>query len=194
MSEDAPERSGDDASAEPGEADPASRDAWTDGGQPVQAGQMSSDRRKYLKYLIALAVGIPVALEAGTFFGLLQGQVGDEQGLSVGEDLLAETSRPETVDTLAVAGGTFELSVTVENTGDVDYGVSISEVKLSNGETLSGDASVGPIAPGDTATLAGEWSLPDGVTPTALVVTAREYRDGTAEVVAASTVDLAFDG
>ncbi|WP_227132944.1 hypothetical protein [Halorubellus salinus] len=186
MSEDALERSTEDAGSEP-------RDPRTDGGQPVQAGQMTGDRRKYLKYLIALAVGIPVALEAGTFFGLLQGQVGDEKGLSVGEDLLAETARPETVDTLAVADGTFELSVTVENTGDVDYGVSISEVKLSNGEALSDGASVGPIAPGETGTLAGEWSLPDGATPTALVVTAREYGDGTAEVVAASTVELAFD-
>lgn len=192
MSEDAPERGRDDAGVESDEA--ATRDPWTDGGQPVQAGQMTGGRRKYLKYLIALAVGIPVALEAGTFFGLLQGQVGDEKGLSVGEDLLAETSRPETVDTLAVGSGTFELSVTVENTGDVAYGVAVSEVKLSNGETLAGDASVGPIAPGDTATLAGEWSLPEGATPTALVVTAREYGDGTAEVVAASTVDLAFDG
>lgn len=197
MSEDAPERARGDADVESDtdvEADePEPGDAWTDGGQPVQTGQTTGGRRKYLKYLIALAIGIPLALEAGTFFGLLQGQVGDENGLSVGEDLLAETARPETVDALAVANGTFELSVTVENTGDVPYGVAVSEVKLSNGETLPGDASVGPIAPGDTATLAGEWSLPDGVAPTALVVTAREYRDGTAEVVAASTVDLAFD-
>jgi hypothetical protein len=154
---------------------------------------MTGGRRKYLKYLIALAVGIPIALEAGTFFGLLQGQVGDEQGLFVGEDLLAETSRPETVDTLAIENGTFELSVTVENTGDTPYGVAVSEVKLSNGEMLAGDASVGPIAPGESATLAGEWSVPDGAKPTALVVTAREYGDDTSEVVAASTVSLAFD-
>ncbi|WP_323676064.1 hypothetical protein [Halorubellus sp. PRR65] len=187
MSEDAPERSTDDTGSE-------SRDPWTDGGQPVQAGQMTGSRRKYLKYLIALAVGIPVALEAGTFLGLLQGQVGEERGLSVGDDLLAETSRPETVNALAVTGGTFELSVSVENTGDVPYGVSISEVKLSDGETLAGDASVGPIAAGESATLAGEWALPSGVSPTALVVTAREYGGETSEVVAASTVSLALEG
>jgi len=158
--------------------------------QPLQAGQMTNDRRKYLKWLIALAVGIPVALEAGTFFGLLGGQVSDEQGLGVGDDLLTGTDRSETVEELAFANGQFDLAVSVENTGDVPYGVTVSAVQLSTDESVDDPAAVGPVGPGETETLTGSWSIPDGATPTALEVVAREYVDGREEVVTASTVPL----
>jgi hypothetical protein len=159
-------------------------------GQPVQAGQMTGDRRRYLKWLIALAIGIPVALEAGTFFGLLGGQVGEEQGLAVGDDLLADTDRPETVEELAFADGRFELAVRVENTGEVPYGVTVSGVQLSTDERLDEPVAVGPVGPGETGTLTGSWAIPEGATPTALEVAAREYVDGNEQVVAAGTVDL----
>lgn len=162
-------------------------------GQPVQAGQMTGGRRKYLKYLIALAIGIPVALEASTFFGLLGGQVGKEQGLGVGDDLLADTDRPETVEELAFADGRFDLAVRVENTGDVPYGVTVSAVQLSNDERLDEPAAVGPVGPGEAETLTGSWSVPGDATPTALEVVAREYVDGREQVVAASTVVLDVD-
>lgn len=164
------------------------------GGQPVQAGQMTDGRRTYLKWLIALAVGIPVALEASTFFGMLGGQVGEEQGLAVGDDLLADTDRPETVQELAFADGRFDLAVRVENTGDVPYGVTVSAVQLSNDERLDEPAAVGPVEPGEAGRLAGSWSVPEGTTPTALEVAAREHVDGQAQVVAASTVPLDVDG
>lgn len=175
---------------------PATEDAATagdGGGQPVQAGQMTDGRRTYLKWLIALAVGIPVALEASTFFGLLGGQVAEEQGLAVGDDLLSDTDRPETVDELAFADGRFDLAVRVENTGNVPYGVTVSAVQLSNDERLGEPAAVGPVGPGETETLAGSWSLPEGTTPTALEVVAREYVDGREQVVVASTVRLDVD-
>ena len=161
--------------------------------RPVQAGQMTNDRRKYLKWLIALAIGIPVALEAGTFFGLLGGQVSDEQGLAVGDDLLTGTDRPETVEELAFADGRFDLAVRVENTGDVPYGVTVSAVQLSNDERLDEPAAVGPVGPGEAETLTGSWSVPGDATPTALEVVAREYVDGREQVVAASTVVLDVD-
>lgn len=162
-------------------------------GQPVQTGQMTDGRRRYLKWLIALAIGIPVALEASTFFGLLGGQVGEEQGLAVGDDLLADTDRPETVEELAFADGRFDLAVRVENTGDVPYGVAVSAVQLSNDERLDEPAAVGPVGPGEAETLTGSWSLPEGATPSALEVVAREYVDGQSQVLVASTVDLSFE-
>jgi hypothetical protein len=165
-----------------------------DGGDaPVQAGQMMSGRRSYLKWLIALAVGIPVALEASTFFGLLGGQVSEERGLAVGDDLLSGTDRPDTVKELSFANGQFDLAVSVENTGDVPYGVTVSAVQLSNDERIDEPAAVGPVGPGGTETLTGSWSIPEGTTPGALEVVAREYVDGREEVVTASTVELSLE-
>lgn len=177
----------------PSGGDAATADEVDGGGQPVQAGQTTNGRRKYLRWLIALAVGIPIALEASTFFGLLGGQVGEERGLAVGDDLLAETDRPETVDDLAFADGRFELAVRVENTGDVPYGVTVSSIQLSNDERVDDPVAVGPIGPGEAETLAGAWTLPEGPTPTALEVVAREYIEGREQVVAASTVRLDVD-
>jgi hypothetical protein len=182
-----------DVAARPGSGDAAAADEVDGGGQPVQAGQMTNGRRSYLKWLIALAVGIPVALEASTFFGLLGGQVGEEQGLAVGDDLLAETDRPETVDELAFADGRFELAVRIENTGNVPYGVTVSSIQLSDDESVDDPVAVGPVGPGEAETLAGSWTLPGGTTPTALEVVAREYTDGREQVVAASTVRLDVD-
>jgi hypothetical protein len=156
----------------------------------VQAEQMVGGRRKYLKWVIALAVGIPVALEASTFFGLLGGQVNDEQGLAVGDDLLTSTDRPESVEELAFANGQFDLAVSVENTGDVPYGVTVSAVQLSNDESLDEPAVVSPVGPGETGTLSGSWAISEGETPTALEVVAHEYVDGREEVITASTVEL----
>jgi hypothetical protein len=161
--------------------------------RPMQAGQMTGGRRKYLKWLIAVAIGIPIALEAGTFFGLLQGQTREDPGIGVGDDLLSGTDRAETVDSLGVADGQFDLTVTVENTGATPYGVTVSAVQLDTGESLTERASVGPIEPGASATLSGSWTLPEGATPTALEVVAREYADGTDSVVAAATVELDLD-
>lgn len=153
------------------------------------SGQIVGRRRGYLKWVIAIAIGIPVALEASTFFGLLQGR-SDTGAIGVGDDLLPDTTREETVEELAVTDGTFELAVDVNNTGSSPYSVSVATVVLSTDETLEGNASVGPIDVGDRGTLAASWELPSGATPRALEVVAREHVDGEASILVADTVEL----
>lgn len=153
--------------------------------------QMTERRRGYLKWLIALAIGIPLALEAGTIWGLLQGH-SEESGVSVGDDLLPDTPHEETIEVLAVTDGTFELAVDVRNTESSPYSVSIAAVRLSNEETLDGDVSVGPIATGERETLTGSWALPSDTTPTAIEVVAREHVDGESRVLVADTVELSL--
>jgi len=158
--------------------------------ESMQSDQMTADRRRLLKWLIGLAIAIPVALEGATFLGLLGGEFGGDDGLAVGDDLLPATDRTETVQELAVADGRFELTVEVTNTGDSPYGLTVSAVQLSTGESLATPASVGPIDVGASATLANAWDLPAGTEPTALEVVAREYVDDEARIVFADTVSL----
>lgn len=156
----------------------------------ARADQMTTDRRRLLKWLIGLAIAIPLAIEGATFLGLLGGQLGGAGGLAVGDDLLPSTERAETVRTLAVEDGQFELAVEVENIGDSPYGLTVSAVQLSSDESLSTPASVGPVDVGASATLANTWDLPAGAEPTALEVVAREYVDDADRIIVADTVSL----
>lgn len=158
--------------------------------EPARADQMTTDRRRLLKWLIGLAIAIPIALEGATVLGLLGGEFGGDGGLAVGDDLLPATDNAETVRELAVADGRFELAVEVTNTGDSPYGLTVSAVQLSTGESLATPASVGPVDVGASATLANTWTLPATAEPTALEVVAREYGDDETRIVLADTVPL----
>lgn len=148
-------------------------------------------RRDYLKWIVAVAVGIPVLVEVGTFVGMVGAKLDDQhpKALSVGDELLPSTQPTETIRTLAVqetdAGRALRIEVDVTNTSQTTYGVAITGIKLDSDETLSEAVETGSLEPGASATLHGEWSLPPDATPVGLDAVAREYTDGTSAVVAA---------
>jgi hypothetical protein len=167
-------------------------------------------KRTLIRLLVGFGIGIPILVEAITFLGLLDQQFGgggDDDGsgstatetptsaVGVGDDLLPETERSETLASAVlreVGGDRWPLSLTVEvrNTGDTDYEFQLLSVHLDDGRTVSGRTSTDRLAPDETRTVTGEWSIPAGSTPRAVDVVALVYADGSVETVE-RRVDLA---
>lgn len=139
-------------------------------------------RRNLLRLLVAAAIGIPVAVESRTLLGLVERQLlggGNDDGstatetpagVSVGDELLASTAASETVTEARVEAGTtwqFTLEVAVENDTDHAYEFALVAVETTDGR-VAGEHRTDRLAPGETATLTAEWTIPEGSSPTAV--------------------------
>ncbi len=134
------------------------------------------ERRNFIRALIAVAIGVPVAIEAVTFSRLFSaglfgegsgGEMPDGEGVDVGEDLLPETDAGDTISRMSLeATGetewTFQLVVDVENTTEQVYRLKIGPVSLGDGSTVGETVSTGEMEPGASTTLRGEWSVASG--------------------------------
>lgn len=162
-------------------------------------------KRTLIRLLVGFGIGIPILVEAITFLGLLDQQFGGGSeddggastatetatpGVTVGDDLLPETDRSETLASAIlreVDGDRWPLSLTVEvrNSGDTDYEFQLLSVYLDDGRTVSGRASTDRLAPGERRTITGEWAIPAGSTPRAVEVVALVYSndDGSVETI-----------
>jgi len=167
-------------------------------------------KRTLIRLLVGFGIGIPILIEGITFLGLLDQQFGGGDGdagsgstatetptpgVSVGDDLLSETDRSETLASAVlreVGGDRWPLSLTVEvtNSGDTDYEFQLLSLHLEDGRTVSGRTSTDRLEPGETRTITGEWSIPAGSTPRAVDAVALIYADDSVETVE-RRVDLA---
>jgi len=170
---------------------PADSDGDTPGGL---------SKRTLIRLLVGFGIGIPILIEAITFLGLLNQQFGGggadgdtgtgatatetaTPGAGVGDDLLPETARSETIASAVlreVDGDSWPLTLTVEveNSGDTDYEFQLLSIHLDDGRTVGGRTSTDRLAPGERRTITGEWSIPAGSTPRAVEVVALVYPDG----------------
>lgn len=172
-------------------ADPRVNDAGDADDPPVDPRVGDDDgtsRRWLIRALVALGLGIPIAIEGTTFLGLLNKYFGggsegtdtptstpDPNLVGVGDDLLPSTPQMEALSNAVVDGGdserwSLDVVVTVENTGDSPYEVRLGTLTLDDGRTVSGGASTGAVPPGETVTLTEQWTFRGGSLPDRLVV------------------------
>ncbi|AZH24216.1 hypothetical protein [Haloplanus aerogenes] len=157
-------------------------------------------KRTLIRLLVGFGIGIPLLVEGLTFLGLLEEQFGGgdedsertatatdvaESGVAVGDDLLPETDRSETLVSAVlreVDGDRWPLSLTVEveNTGDTDYEFQLLAVHLDDGRSVSGRTTTDRLAPGERRVISAEWSIPAGSTPRAVDAVALVYPDSEA--------------
>lgn len=158
------------------------------------------ERRTLIRLLIVLAIGIPLLVEAVTFFGLVEHQLlgGDDSRSSatptadrvgVGDELLPATEARETVTDAVIQGQedpwVFVLTVEVENPTDAPYELQLRTLTLGNDATVAGGASTGRVPPGGTGEVTGAWETPEGSTPATLTVRGVAHReDGRRETTA----------
>lgn len=142
------------------------------------------ERRNFIRALIAVTIGIPIAVEGVTFSTLfyerLTGQEGEqerpaEEVISEGEELLPGTQPADTVSDIAVVDSsdtewTYTLEVAVENTADEPYQLKVGPLSMTDGSTVGDTISSGTIEPGASTTVAGEWTIPSGSTVDAIWV------------------------
>lgn len=181
---------------------PNETDAPSDDGSRIS-------KRTLIRLLVGFGIGIPILVEALTFLGLLEQQFGggDDDGtatstpdsdsaVGVGDDLLPETDRSETLASAVLReddGDRWPLSLTVEvrNTGDTDYEFQLLGVHLDDDRTVGGRTSTDRLAPGDRRTITAERSIPAGATPRAVDVVALVYSDDDAVETIERRVELA---
>jgi hypothetical protein len=151
-------------------------------------------RRWLIRLLVALGLGLPIAIEARTFYELFTSYLfGDGPngtatatstptatgGVGVGEELLPSTQPVETVEvseiTVIETGWQYAPSVDVQNTGDVPYALRLGGVETESGARISGSASTGRIEPGETATVSETWELERNDRPQTVSVIALTY-------------------
>ena len=134
------------------------------------------ERRNFIRALIAVAIGVPVAIEVVTFSRLFteglfgEGSGGEKPnggGVDVGGDLLPATDATDTIAQMGLEAAsesewTFSMAVEVENTTDQPYRLKIGPVSLGDGSTVGETVSTGEMDPGASTTLRGEWSVPSG--------------------------------
>lgn len=150
-------------------------------------------RRWLVRLLVALGIGVPVAVEGATFLGLVKTRLfgGGEspdatttttRGASVSDELLPETGPSDTLERASVSarsdGWAFSATVAVENTGDAPYTFRVDAVTTEGGTRVAERASTGRIPAGESATLEHTWRLPTGETPAAMTVAGVVHRDG----------------
>jgi hypothetical protein len=180
----------DDESTDAGGERPESATADAGEERPESATADAGDdrtRRWLIRALVGLGVGVPVAVEGATFLGLVGKHLGDGSGtatrsatpagrrVGVGDELLPDTPQREVLSDAAVKGGSgdtwsFDVLVTVRNTGEAPYEVRLGAVTTDGGRTVTGGASSGAVESGATATLTESWTVPAGSQPSKLVV------------------------
>jgi hypothetical protein len=178
----------------------AATDGSTDSDGDDTPGGIS--KRTLIRLLVGFGIGIPILIEGITFLGLLDQQFGggsedadtgttatetSTPGVAVGDDLLPETDRSETLASAVlreVSGDRWPLTLTAEvtNSGDTDYEFQFLSIHLNDGRTVGGRTSTDRLAPGERQAITGEWSIPAGSTPRAVEVVALVYPDGEGSV------------
>lgn len=134
-------------------------------------------RRRWLQLLLALALGIPVAIEASTFLGLLTGDRTDGAA-DIGDELLPESPPTETLLDSSVYEGPprqYELVAGVENTTEYPVELTVGQLFTESGDQIAGTVTR-EVPPGERRELTARWALPDETMPAA--VRARATWDG----------------
>lgn len=174
----------------PGEADGPD---GADGPGEADGSVRRLQRRTLIRLLVGLGIGIPIAIEAATFLGLVgqrfgfgdgEGEDGTTAGtetparppVGVGDELLPETQPTDRL-TGAVVYATadrwrVELAVEVENRLDTAYELRLGDLTTDGGKTVAGGGTTGTMASGTTTTVTGTWEVPSGATPESVSVTA----------------------
>jgi hypothetical protein len=161
------------------------------------------ERRNFIRALIAVAIGVPIAVEGVTFSRLFYERLFGEGGggtraagerVGTGEDLLPKTDARDTITDMSLeASGesewTFRLVVEVENTADEPYRLKIGPVSLTDGSTVGETVSTGDLDPGATITITGEWQVPRGADVEAVWAGGRTGSDNVTERVLLAPVD-----
>lgn len=209
---------GDDPSSEnrggdPPTGDPSSGDRTpsppTDDGRvgPSTDADDGVDRKRLVRVLIVVGIGVPILVEAVSLVGLVSHSLGDTadtpepteavEGVGVGDELLAETGPTETVSTASVTAyedrWQFVLTVSVANVTGDPYRLSFGTVTTGAGETVETTATTGWIDPGEEGTGTATWALPPGERPSTLtVVVSRDREDeaGTEYEVTLGTISV----
>lgn len=152
-------------------------------------------KRTLIRLLVGFGIGIPILVEGITFLGLLDQQFGGgsddgdggstatdtpDSAVAVGDDLLPETDRSETLASAVLRDDDddrwpLSITVEVENTGDTDYRFQLLGVGLDDGRTVDGRTSTDRLPPGERQMITGEWSIPAGSTPRTVEVVALVY-------------------
>lgn len=170
------------------------------------------DRRRLVVWLIVIAIAVPLVVEGYTLVGLVGSHLGgngetptptagetrtptaEATAVGPGDDLLPETDRAETVSTASLTSGTeywtLTLTVVVENNGTTPYEVRLGTVTTVDGTTVTGSATTGRVAPGQSGTVSVQWSIPRGKSPERVAVTAVEYTGETSRTVVDRDVRL----
>lgn len=184
------------ASTQNGDDEPP-EDAEQEPARHPSEGLDDDTRRWLIRILVGLGIGIPILIEGATFLELFRRHLlGSDTptptatdtpgGVAVGEELLPATPQTETLSAATLRAGdgawSFEVTVTVENTGEVPYELRLGEVVTETGTMVDGAASTGQVPPGETATVEGAWALPSGAEPDRLAVVAVTYGETTATV------------
>lgn len=174
-------------------------DAETDDA-PEESGTL--DRRTLIRLLVGGGVGIPLAIEARTLYGLavqtLAGDSGETDagggtatgtdepaGVGVGGELLPATAVAETVTNAVVSASdrwTFLLAVEVENRTESAYELRVEAVRAAD-ERIADPVSTGTVPAGESTVLSGRWTVPEGSAPTAVEAVGIVDPDGTADRV-----------
>ncbi|MEZ3143131.1 hypothetical protein [Halobaculum sp. MBLA0143] len=163
-----------------------------DADEPTGAYGEETDRRRLLKWVAALAFGVPVVIEVITFGGLAVDALfgGDDGGaagatrtptptagrdaVGEGDGLLPAAAVSATVARSVVRGATdrtYLLRVQVDNSTDTPHELRLGTVTLYDGTTVAGESSTGTIPPGETGVVTGAWRLPNGEMPRRVAVT-----------------------
>ena len=126
-------------------------------------------RRRMLRLLVGLGLGIPIAVELSTFLGLISGDRGNET-VDIGDELLPDSPQTETVlDSGVYEGGKrqYELVVEVENTASSPYEFVVGPLFTASGDKVAGTTALRDIPPGETQELTARWEIGDA-TPDAV--------------------------
>jgi hypothetical protein len=144
-----------------------------------------------VRLLIVLAIAIPLVIEGATVVSLVGEQFGPEapatatpvpeRSVTEGDELLTETPQRERITealvTVREEAWSFSLTVAVSNNESVPYELQVGPVQTGGGDTVSGRATTGQVAPGANTTLRRTWELPAGQRPASITVVALRYTD-----------------
>lgn len=150
-----------------------------------RSGPSSSDggleRRTVIRLLVGAGIGVPVLVELSTFAALVDQWLSGAESepasaertettreVGVGDELLPETPQREVLEDGRVAAGeqwALTLSVSVRNEGETPYALTLGAVETGSGRRVEGGGESGAIAVGESTTVVGRWTLPDGETP-----------------------------
>lgn len=172
------------------------------------------DRKRLVRLMILLGIVLIVVIEGVTFAGLLGDYVlggGDDSDpgaatdtatpaadrVGVGDELLAATPQRETVTAASVVardgGWEFRLTLAVNNTADSDYQLRFESVETTDGREVDGSGSI-VVPAGESDTVTGQWTLPEGERPSAVTVVGVQLENETAvtETVAVERVPVEY--
>lgn len=132
-------------------------------------------RRRLFRILLALAIGVPVAVEASTFVGMLTGERGDEVA-DIGAELLPDTPQTETLLDSSVYEGPprqYELVAGIENENEneSDYELTVGPLVTEAGDRVAGTKSR-EVPAGEDRELIARWELEREAMPAAVRVRA----------------------